>query len=343
MTVMGWYRPAQVWDLASKECARRPVPMAVLVTAAELLKVPGDAARGTVAAVAEFSPDSGGQGSWSDDLALWAARRQADALTLAKCVVNVIAPELAGDRLVSVTELAAIGGVAPSTLRAYISRGEEQVPSPQAVIGGRSAWSPAGRRGVGRATAPGQCSGDRGDEPRRRNHAPRYRRGLRQIRADLLLGAVGEPPEGASGGRCGGVTGLPSGTSRPGWLGTSPLMSPRLVTAGSFPPDAGRSPSGTPSSTSSPSRHDPDHESVYYGITPPVAHMLDWLIAHNPDSAQHTIGELVGEAERRLEIPRQVTEHSLRLALDLDSSKLDSERRREFLNRAFPPQTTPAA
>ena len=71
--------------------------------------------------------------------------------------------------------------------------------------------------------------------------------------------------------------------------------------------------------------------------------MLDWLIAHNPDSAQHTIGELVGEAERRLEIPRQVTEHSLRLALDLDSSKLDSERRREFLNRAFPPQTTPAA
>jgi predicted DNA-binding transcriptional regulator AlpA len=62
-------------------------------------------------------------------------------LPLAKCVVNVTAPELAGDRLVSVRELAAIGGIAPSTLRAYISRGEEQVPSPQAVIGGRSAWS----------------------------------------------------------------------------------------------------------------------------------------------------------------------------------------------------------
>ena len=129
-----WYRPAQVWDLASEEYARRPVPMAVTVTAAELLKVPGDAARGTVAAVAEFSPDSGGQGSWSDDLALWAARRQADALPLAKCVVNVIAPELAGDRLVSVTELAAIGGIAPSTLRAYISRGEEQAPSRRLLL-----------------------------------------------------------------------------------------------------------------------------------------------------------------------------------------------------------------
>jgi hypothetical protein len=47
--------------------------------------------------------------------------------------------------------------------------------------------------------------------------------------------------------------------------------------------------------------------------------MLDWLIGHHPQAAHHTIGEIVGDAERRLEIPRDVTAQSIRTALGLDS------------------------
>ena len=61
--------------------------------------------------------------------------------TVLTAVVGLIAPELSGDQLINATELAQIGGVAPSTLRAYLSRGESEVPSPQAVVGGRAMWA----------------------------------------------------------------------------------------------------------------------------------------------------------------------------------------------------------
>ncbi|HUY50952.1 MAG TPA: hypothetical protein VMV92_35480 [Streptosporangiaceae bacterium] len=69
---------------------------------------------------------------------------------------------------------------------------------------------------------------------------------------------------------------------------------------------------------------------------PPVNHMLDWLIRHHSDNARHTIGEIAGEAERRLGIPREVSEHSLRTALSLHS-KLDKATRKEFLSRVLSP------
>lgn len=336
-----WYRPGQVWDPASEEFVKRPVPMAVTVTAADLLEAGGDARRATVAAIAEFSPDSPGQGRWSDDLALWAARRPADALPLAKCVVNVTAPELAGDRLVSVTELAAIGGIAPSTLRAYISRGEEQVPSPQAVIGGRSAWSRAvaeewaeQRRRDNAAETVAINHGGADMHPGTAEVCDRFER--------IFYSALWENP-----GR------------RKRWaLRWRDQAAVRDIAAGlAWYVAADVAPSGNGGIVPAQDlavtiqhaildhfaeQQDSDHNSVFYWIAPHVARMLDWLIRHNPDSAQHTIGELIGAAERRFEIPREVTEQSLRLALDLPSSKLDSERRREFLSRAFPPQATPA-
>jgi hypothetical protein len=69
---------------------------------------------------------------------------------------------------------------------------------------------------------------------------------------------------------------------------------------------------------------------------PPVTHMLDWLIRHHPDSARHAIGDIIGEAERRLGIPRDVSERSLSTALSLDS-KLDAVTRKEFLSRVLSP------
>ncbi|MGH4007651.1 MAG: hypothetical protein ACRDTH_05705 [Pseudonocardiaceae bacterium] len=56
-------------------------------------------------------------------------------------MVALSAPELTGEQLVGVGELAKIAGVAASTLRAYISRDEGDVPAPQAIINGRSVWA----------------------------------------------------------------------------------------------------------------------------------------------------------------------------------------------------------
>ncbi|TDC10954.1 hypothetical protein E1265_30585 [Streptomyces sp. 8K308] len=80
---------------------------------------------------------------WTDHLALWAKHRadRDSALPLERCVVKLSAPEFAGDQLLGIQEMADLAGIAASTLRAYISRGEGDVPLPQATISGRSAWS----------------------------------------------------------------------------------------------------------------------------------------------------------------------------------------------------------
>lgn len=54
--------------------------------------------------------------------------------------MNVAAPELGPDQLVGAAEMAKIAGVAASTLRAYLSCNEGNVPEPQAVVGGRGVW-----------------------------------------------------------------------------------------------------------------------------------------------------------------------------------------------------------
>jgi hypothetical protein len=67
--------------------------------------------------------------------------------------------------------------------------------------------------------------------------------------------------------------------------------------------------------------------------------MLDWLIRHSPTSASHAIGEIIGEAQRRLNISREVSEHSIRTALVLDSNLAPSVRD-EFLDIVFTPAST---
>ncbi|MFI2511343.1 hypothetical protein [Streptomyces sp. NPDC018972] len=61
-----------------------------------------------------------------------------------------------------------------------------------------------------------------------------------------------------------------------------------------------------------------------------MAKMPDWLIGHHPQVAHHVIGEIIGDAERRLDIPRDVTAESIRTALGLDS-QLPRQARLEFL------------
>jgi hypothetical protein len=56
-------------------------------------------------------------------------------------VVDVTAPELAGNQLLSLNQTASVAAITAGTLRGYISRRENDVPDPQMVIGGRSMWS----------------------------------------------------------------------------------------------------------------------------------------------------------------------------------------------------------
>lgn len=76
-------------------------------------------------------------------------------------------------------------------------------------------------------------------------------------------------------------------------------------------------------------------DSPFYGIATPVAKTLDWLIGHHPQAAHHIIGEIIGDAERRLDIPRDVSADSIRTALGLDS-QLPRQVRLDFLERVLP-------
>jgi hypothetical protein len=330
-----WYRPAQVWDAASELYFRRPVPSATTIAAADLAG--GDPARARVLEVPEIDTTAPPSGNWADDLALWAAQHA--GLDLQACVVRVSAPELAGDQLVDTAGLAEIGGVAASTLRAYISRGEKEVPQPQAAVGGRSMWarpvaeewaearrrSPEGVEAAvsadrdGTKLAPGVAeTWDRfsriffsalwENPDRRRRWALRWRNqaAVRDVAEGLAWYAAAE---------LGGHGILPAEdlavTIRHAWLDEFAAgQALRRSIDGSDPDD--------------------------YGIVPAVAEMLDWLIRYHPATAAVTIGEIIGEAERRLGIPREVSEWSLRTALCLDG-KLDDAARDEFLDRALSP------
>lgn len=60
--------------------------------------------------------------------------------------------------------------------------------------------------------------------------------------------------------------------------------------------------------------------------------MLGWLVRHHPA----TTGHVIGEAERRLSIPRGVTEESVSTALSLDGG-LDADALEQFLSRVLTP------
>jgi hypothetical protein len=80
-------------------------------------------------------------------------------------------------------------------------------------------------------------------------------------------------------------------------------------------------------------------ETAYFGILTPVATMLDWLIRHQPTTAQYTVTGIIGEAERRLGVDRDVTARSLRTALALDGA-LGEGAYEEFFQRTLPPART---
>jgi hypothetical protein len=343
-----WYRPGQVWDAAGEEFYQRPVPAAATVTAADMLSSgSADPGRGHVLDAADVDPAASYEGRWLDDLAMWAQSR--DPGSLAGSVVTLTAPELSAGQMVGTAELAEIAGITSSTLRSYIARGEADVPLSQAVIGGRSLWSrpvaeewaeqrERSAEGLTRAmsadkdgTPPGVSEAAAGlsrtflatlwnYRPFRSRWALRWRNqdAVRQV-ADVLgrdaaeymvrslvpLDSLSKTIEHAV------LDELAAGQQ----LERATRDDRKFRLAG--PADA-------------------DKGHLYYGMAIGVAQMLDWFIRHYPSLAGHLVGSITGEAERRLGIPRAVTERSLATALDLDG-KLEYESLQEFLGRVVSP------
>lgn len=333
-----WYRPAQVWDAAREEYYRQPVPAAITVSAADLLAGGGDPERGQILDISDVSPDSPVPARWLDDLALWAQQR--GDLDLAASVVKLAAPEFTSDQLVGVAELARIGGVAASTLRAYIARGEGDVPEPQAIIGGRSVWARpvaedwAERRrrsaeGVTAAVAASRSGidlapgiGDIWDRFTRAftgalwNNPDRRRRWALRWRSKEAIGEVARDLGWYVAGDVGQI--IPTGDL---------AATIRHAVIDEFAETQG------PLSDES----DPG----FLGVSPPVARMLDWLIRHHPAAGGRAIGEIIRDASQRLDIPRAVTERSLRTALNLDS-KLDPGKLNAYLDLVLSPEGYPS-
>lgn len=326
-----WYRPAQVFDWSTERYVRRKVPGAATVTVADLLdEGTAEAGNGRVLNIRQLD-GTPYQGRWLDDLAVWAAHHPGDGASLH--VVTLTAPELATDQLITLAEMAELAGIAPSTLRAYATRSEADVPQPQATVSGRPRWArPVAEEWVEHrrrssegvtesVSAVDDASLPAGvaelqtrftraftsllwDNPERRQRwAQRWRtpHAVEQVAKDLgrevgaSLNAI-IPPEDLA-------------------------MTIRHAVLDEFATGQNDRPGEAPP--------------AFYAIAAPVARMLDWLIRHHPSIAARAISGIFGEAERRLGIPRHLTQRSLSTALALDGH-LDEATRWDFFKRVVP-------
>lgn len=335
-----WYRPQQVWDGASERYERRPVRAATTIHAADLIDDHTDPARGKILKVANFDNEASAVQGWPDHLAKWATARaeRGDGLPLQECVVRLTAPEFTGDHLVGIPEMAELAGITSSTLRAYISRGENSIPLPQATVGGRSMWArpvaedwAEARSKSSEGVEAAMASGDndplsRGAADVRERFTENFTRTLWERPAVRKRWTLRHRNEEA-------VRELANELA---WKVAASLN--RII------------PTEELGSTI---RHavldelangGDSHEDLvdnqdwqFVGITLPVSRMLGWHVRHFPHSAQTVINDIIGEAERRLDMPRQVTIRSLSNALTMDSG-LDGKTLEAYLKLVLPPE-----
>jgi hypothetical protein len=336
-----WYRPGQVWDPVKEDYERRKARAAVTVTAADLLDGSADPARAHVVKVSNFDPEAPAPDNWPDHLALWAQlhRQQDDPLPLEQCVVNIAAPELSGDQLLGIPEMAALGAIGASTLRAYISRGEGEVPMVQATIGSRGMWS----------------------RPVAQDWAEARRRSAEGVKAVLSAGDRDQLSPGAAEVRERFARDFRRSLwERPDWRKRWVLRHRNEESVGEIADDLAWTvavgmdrilPSNLLSATL---RHAVLDEfardmelhgrkknaEVHWhdlNLTIQVAKMLDWFIRHRPDSAQYAIGEILRDTNSRWGVPPHLTGRALRRSLSLDGT-LDKKMMKEYLDRVLPPE-----
>jgi hypothetical protein len=341
-----WYRPSQVFDRAAETYVRRAVPAATTVTAADLRAVAGDPSRAEVLSVIDVDPQKPLAGRWADHLAMWTARHiERGGLSLDRCVVGLTAPELIADQLVGAAELAQIAGVAASTLRAYLARGENEVPLPQANVASRNLWSrpvaqeyAEARRQDPEAIAA-TMSAPHGGVDLPRGITQLWQRFSRTFLHELwekqtvrrrwalrwrTEPAVREVADGLGWAVAGGLAQIvPMGqlgtTIRYAVLGdlAGQLANHRMIRGDGAGTDL-----------------------HHYGLVPALGGMVAWYIRHDPALAHAVLGETIGQIERELEIPRHAVVAALDSAVGLGGRVTEDEAGgfRDFFDRLLPEQ-----
>ncbi|MFB7825333.1 hypothetical protein [Streptomyces hydrogenans] len=344
-----WYRPGQVWDPVEQEYEKRRARAAVTVSAADMLDRRADAARAALLDVTDIDAEAPAPvvENWADHLAMWAAGRQDldGALPLKRCVVDLATPELTGAQLIGVPEMAELGGITASTLRSYISRGNSEVPQPQALVGGRDQWARAvaddwvearqrsydGVRAVMSAGDRDQLS--RGAAEVRDHFAGSFQRtlwGRPDVRKRWVLRQRNE-------------TSVQEIADALAWEVANsldrimPAHDLGFVLQGAVlhdfaeAIDLDRQVQVLPTKALQPSKW------THLWLSRQTAAMLDWFIRHHPESAHHRIGEITREAHSHWEIPAEDTLRTLRQAVGQDG-KLSPEDSEAFFSLLTPPE-----
>ncbi|MEW2574540.1 hypothetical protein [Streptomyces sp. NPDC047070] len=336
-----WYRPGQIWDPVTEDYAHLKSRATATVHADDLLDGHGHPQNAHVHKVSTFDPDAAAPQNWADHLTLWAQHhhRQDDPLPLDRCVVDLASPELAGDRLLGVPEMAALGGITPSTLRGYISRGENDVPQPQATVGGRAQWSrpvaedwAEARRRSAEGLQEAMAAGDRHQlAPGAAQLRDRFSESFfsflwkrPDIRKRWVLRHRNEPA-------------IREVADQLAFEVAHSLR--RIIPTDALGPtiryavleDFG-------SSLRASNRRGDEIRDFDLILSVPLAKMLSWFIQHFPTSAQWYVGEIMGEADQQLGIPAQVTAEALRRSATTNG-ELGQQAATQFFSRIDPDKT----
>ncbi len=351
-----WYRPSQIIDWASERYVRREVHLPTVITAADLLDGTGRAELGRPARIMQLGGEqnplelAGYQlraaaaqsqlaqaEQWRHDLALWTSRRGDGSLPLARCVVTVNAPELLDAVLLGVEEFATKAEIAASTLRAYIARGEADIPVPQATDGPRKRWATPvvddwieqRRRDPGKVAAllqPSDGDGEDGENTLAPGLRTLWNRLTEVFTAELWRDAPTRRRWSRPYRNERAATNL---SSQLGWVAALHLDSTvpfEALTA--VLEDAVMWQMANCAK---------DERRVYFD--PQTGRMLGWFIEHRPSRVTNLFGAIIGRAERN-GVSREVTTRSLRAAIHMDGGfdekKLDQLD--AFLDLVSPPR-----
>jgi hypothetical protein len=343
-----WFRPPQVWDRAAERYLRRAVPAAASVSAADLLQRTIPLGKQAPLGIEDLDLDAPMPKRWIENLTLWASHRSSEDRPLDQCVVQLTAPELNGDQLVGATEMAEIAGIGASTMRAYLTRGEGEVPLPQAMINGRSLWArPVAEEWAekrrdsadgtaealmtqveGSAMSPGRAetwnwftrlffSRLWEDTRMRQRWALRWRTKDKVRRVSRELGWDAAVNMDRFLPRTGDLA-----------LVLQQAVLYDLVEQGHLY----RSFKGAQEDATV----GPVEDTGLYGISHWTERVLAWFVLHHPISAHDLMAEIVGTAEGTLGIPRETTVHTLKVALNL-REHIDATTRHEFIAHALEP------
>ncbi|RNG23556.1 hypothetical protein [Streptomyces botrytidirepellens] len=331
-----WYRPGQVWDPIEQDYERRKARLAVTVTAADMLDGRADPARAYVGKVTTFDPDAPRPDHWPDHLALWAQhhQEQENALPLERCVVDLSSPELTAAQLIGAPEMAELGGITASTLRAYISRGNSEVPLPQATIGGRDQWARAvaedwveARQRSYQGIDAAMSAGDRdnlspGAADVRDRFVTDFHRTLWD-RPDVRKRWVLRQRNTESVAEIANELAWSVAASLDRIIPTQHLG---RVVQGAVMHDFAESVEMFADEAKKPGKRSWWH----FNLTPSVAKMLDWYVRHFPSDAYSTIGEIQRQAHTTWNAPAADTLSALRSALSLDGTLTEQQRQTYF-------------